>query len=175
MTWIRLPALLLGLFALAFGNARPVQAEQVKLEGVHLCCRACVVGVTKALTDVKGVSDIKASQDDETVTFEAADKDGIQAGLKALYAAGFYGTSSHPGPDLTIDKTLQKNEVEISGVHLCCPGCVNSARVALKDVSGVKGVFAKSREGKITLNGENINLAETLKALHAAGFHGTVK
>jgi len=151
-----------------------VNAEEVKVEGVHLCCGSCVKAATKALTGVNGVSDATVSQDDETVTFQAQDSDAAKAGLKALSAAGFYGSTSTAGPDLSIDATKKQDKVELSHMHLCCPGCTKTASAALKEVHGVKGVSAAAKQGKMTVTGESISLADILKALHSSGFHATV-
>ncbi len=157
-------------------SALPVaSADEVKVEGVHLCCGACVKGVNKALTGVEGVSDVKVERDEELVTFQAKDEAAVKAGLTALAKGGFYGKTSHPGPDFTIDPSLKKNTIEITGMHLCCPGCTNSAKAALKEVKGVQGIAPESKQGKITITGSDISLADTLKALHTYGFHGTVK
>ncbi|SFH58041.1 heavy-metal-associated domain-containing protein [Planctomicrobium piriforme] len=150
-------------------------AEEVKLEGVHLCCGSCTKAATKSLTGVTGVSDVKISQDDETIVFQAKDEPAALAGLTALANAGFYGSTKTASPDFAVDPSAKKNTVEISGMHLCCAGCTKSAEAALKAVTGVKSVSAEAKQGKMTVKGDNVSLADTLKALHEAGFHGTVK
>jgi copper chaperone CopZ len=163
------------LAALLLAVCAPVvNAEEVKVEGVHLCCQPCVKAATKALTGVNGVSDVTVSQDDETVTFQAKDGEAAQAGLKALSAAGFYGTTSATWPDLNIDATKKQNKVELSHMHLCCRGCTETASSALKEVGGVKAVSIAAKQGKMTVTGESISLADILKALHSSGFHATV-
>ncbi len=166
---------LMAALAISLFSVQAVMAEQVKVEGVHLCCGGCVKGVTKAMTGVTGVTGLKVSQDDETVTFEAKDDEAALAGLTALAKGGYYGTPSRPGPDFTIDASKKQNEVQINGLHLCCGACVKAVQGALKGVPGVKTVTSEARSGKVVVKGDSVSLAETLKALHENGFHGTVK
>ena len=162
-------------FIFSLSAVQVVSADEVKIEGVHLCCGGCVRGVSKALTGVEGVSDVKIERDEELVTFQAKDEAAVKAGLAALAKGGYYGKTSHAGPDFAIDPKAKKDTIEITEMHLCCAGCTNSAKAALKDVKGVKSISPESKQGKITITGSEISLAETLKALHAYGFHGTVK
>lgn len=161
--------------AFSFFSVAWVQAEEVTVNNVHLCCGSCVKGVQKALADVAGVSGVKVSRDDETVAFQAADSAAATRGLTALAEAGFYGEPSVPGPDFKVDPQAKKDQIQLSGIHLCCQGCTNSATDALKGVTGVKSVSAQAKQGKMTVTGNDISLAETLKALHAAGFHAKLE
>ncbi|WP_437191406.1 heavy-metal-associated domain-containing protein [Planctomicrobium sp. SH527] len=166
---------LMAALAISLFSVQGVMAEQVKVEGVHICCGGCVKGVNKAMTGVAGVTGLKVSQDDETVTFEAKDDEAALAGLNALAKGGYYGKPSRQGPDFTIDASKKQDEVQITGLHLCCGACVKAVQGALKGVPGVKNVTSEARSGKVVIKGDKVSLAETLKALHENGFHGTVK
>lgn len=179
---------MLNIFKLSFARSVPMiaasllltgsmaLAADVKVEGVHLCCGACVKAADKALSNVNGVSVVTVDKDGESITFTAADDAAVQRGLTALADGGFYGKTSVPGPDFKIDPQAASNDVKISKIHLCCKGCVTSAEEALKGVSGVKKIdAAQSKQGLLTIHGSKVNHADVLKALHAAGFHGQVK
>ena len=53
----------------------------------------------------------------------------IRTGLVLLSAAGMLGAAA-----------LAETKVEVTNVHLCCPGCVKAVGSALKGVEGVTGV-----------------------------------
>lgn len=152
-----------------------VFADEVKVDGVHLCCGKCVQQAKASLTSVEGISKVRVNKNAETVVFDAAGKDAAHAGLKSLAAAGFYGTPSIDGPAFNVDKSARKDAVSVSGMHLCCGGCINSAVKAIKTVSGVEDTSVAARDGKIEVTGSEISLAAVLKALHEAGMHGEVK
>jgi len=62
--------------------------------------------------------------------------------------------------------------VELKGVHLCCPACVNAVGNILKKVEGVKGI-CDAKEHTITLTATDAATAQkALDALAAGGFHG---
>lgn len=63
-------------------------------------------------------------------------------------------------------------EVKLTGVHLCCHGCVNAANAALMSVKGVDSRCDMER-GTITLTAKDDGAArKALDALAAAGFYG---
>lgn len=68
--------------------------------------------------------------------------------------------------------TRTELEVELTGVHLCCWGCVNAANAALRSVDGV-GSRCDMENGTITLTASDDSAArKALDALAAAGFYG---
>ncbi|WP_437184993.1 heavy-metal-associated domain-containing protein [Planctomicrobium sp. SH668] len=151
-------------------------AAEVKVEGVHLCCGGCVKAATAALSKVDGVTNPTVDQDGGTVAFEASDDAAAARGLTALADTGLYGKTETTGPEFKIKADAVKNEVKITKVHACCGGCVDAIESALKKVTGVKSVeTTQSKKGEFALKGEKINLSETLRALHEAGFHGKVE
>lgn len=158
-----------------------VEAGTVNVKGVHLCCGACVRDVNDALTDIKGVSDVAANRDAKIVTFTAADEDAAKAGVKALAEAGFHGKATHGDDPLPLPpagkfkKGAKAPKIVFSGVHLCCGGCVNGAKEAMEEVKGVASIEVDRTGSKVTLSGDEIDIAEAVKALNDGGFHGTIE
>lgn len=69
--------------------------------------------------------------------------------------------------------TRTEIEVELTGVHLCCQGCVNAVNAALGSVEGV-GSRCDMENGTVTLTASDDSAArDALAALAAAGFYGT--
>jgi copper chaperone CopZ len=63
--------------------------------------------------------------------------------------------------------------VKLTGVHLCCQGCVNAVRAAIESVPGVQ-FRCDTEEGSVTLRASDEATAQkTLDAIAAAGFYGT--
>lgn len=167
----------LAMFALLV-TVSAVQAGEVTVKGVHLCCGSCVRGVAKALDGVDGVSDVASDRKAKTVTFTATDDKAAQAGVDALAKGGFHGTATHGDkkvafPASGAKKGATADEVTFTNVHLCCGACVTGAKKAL---AGVKAEFSADRKGSsVTLKGSDIDVAAAAAALNAAGFHATVK
>src|SRR5262245_35358214 len=64
-------------------------------------------------------------------------------------------------------------KVELTGVHLCCQGCVNAVDAALRSVEGVDS-RCDVENGTVTLTaGDALTARRALDALAAAGFHGS--
>jgi len=63
-------------------------------------------------------------------------------------------------------------QVKLTGVHLCCQGCVNAANTALMSVEGVHS-RSEMENGTVTLTGKDDAAAQkALNALATAGFYG---
>ena len=61
----------------------------------------------------------------------------------------------------------------MTGVHLCCQGCVNAVDAALKNVEGVESQCDMDN-GTVTLTANDDTAAQkALDALAAAGFYGS--
>jgi mercuric ion binding protein len=64
-------------------------------------------------------------------------------------------------------------KVELTGVHLCCQGCVNAVDAALRSVEGVDS-RCDVENGTVAVTASDAGAAQrALDALAAAGFHGT--
>jgi copper chaperone CopZ len=153
------------------------QAEtKVELKGVHLCCKACVKGVEKALQGMEGVQAV-CDQKQKTVTITATDNATAQKAVDALAAAGYHGETS--GQDVTIKDDSgaapgKVNRVTVSGVHNCCVACCQAIKATVKKVDGVSKDTAKPRMNSFEVTGD-FDAAELVKALNAAGFHVKVE
>lgn len=82
----------LGSKKLAFpdnGAKKGEKANQIELEGVHLCCGACVTGAKKALENVGGLSSIDIDRAAGKIVLKGAGMETLKA-LDALNAGGFY-------------------------------------------------------------------------------------
>lgn len=63
-------------------------------------------------------------------------------------------------------------QVELTGIHLCCRGCVDAADAALMSVAGVTS-RCDMEKGTVALTaGGNAAAQKALDALAAAGFYG---
>lgn len=63
--------------------------------------------------------------------------------------------------------------VELTGVHLCCQGCVSAAEAALRSIKGV-GARCDMANGSVTVTAaDGLAVRKALDALAAAGFYGT--
>src|SRR6185437_10820372 len=68
--------------------------------------------------------------------------------------------------------TRTETTVELTGVHLCCQGCVDAANAALRSVDGV-GSRCDMKNRPVTLTaGDDSAARKALDALAAAGFYG---
>ncbi|MCA9079102.1 MAG: heavy-metal-associated domain-containing protein [Planctomycetaceae bacterium] len=173
---MRFGALTVGLCLLA---AQAIAGE-VQVSDVHLCCGKCLTGATKALTGIEGVSAPRANKQTSKVTFTATNMEAAKAGVAALAKAGFYGSAklgdeAVPAPPSGIEAGAKGDGASISGVHLCCGGCINAAEGAITSVDGVTGVTSDGKAGTMTVTGKGISLEALLSALHESGFHGSVK
>ncbi|MFM8274800.1 MAG: heavy-metal-associated domain-containing protein [Gemmata sp.] len=164
----------------ALAWAAPVRAAETKVElkSVHMCCPGCAEAVEEALKKVEGVSGVTVDQKAAAAKFTAADAKAAQKALDALAAAGFHGdTGGAKGFAFKDDSGVKPGAVKsltVTGFHNSCPGCVKSFRAAIKDVKGVTGDNAKSRDATAEVTGE-FDAAELVKALNKAGFHVKVK
>ena len=63
-------------------------------------------------------------------------------------------------------------QVKLTGVHLCCQGCVNAVDAALRSVEGVNSL-CDMENGTVTLTASDISVAQkALDAVADAGFYG---
>ena len=149
--------------------------SSVKLENVHLCCKACVRGVESAVAGVEGAS---ASADQETgvVVITAADKKTVRQAVNAMMRGGFYGTSTDASikvRDISGAGDEMVKSVKVTGVHLCCGGCVDAVDEALATVRGVSGHTAEKKQNAFEVTGD-FNPRDVVAALNKAGFTGRV-
>jgi len=160
---------------LALSSAARAAEASAKITDVHLCCKGCVTGVEKAVSEVPDAN-ATVDQDAGTVTLSGPDAATVQKAAKALVAAGYFGRSSDPNVKLdpktgAKGKTVQSLKIE--GVHLCCQKCVKAVDKAVKSVSGVKEQTATKGAKSFDVTGD-FNDRQVMTALHEAGFAGKV-
>lgn len=168
----------LASLAVVILSAGSVLAGTVEVKGPHICCGACVKAIGKIMDKVDGVSEVKADAKTKTVTFTAKDAAAAKAGVKALFAGGFFGSATEDGKELKIavggvKKGDQVKAVTVKNVHACCGLCHKE----------IKGLFADSTvtfEGTgaqrtVVIEGGTLEASAVLQALRKAGFNGTIQ
>ena len=166
--------LILSLFGL-LASPSLLAESSVKLDGVHLCCKACVRGVDNALAKVDGAT-ASCDQDAGTVVITAPDKKALRKGVNAMVRGGYYGTSNDASikvKDFSGAKNKNVKSLTVTGLHLCCNGCVDSLEDALATVEGVSGNTAERKVESFKVMGD-FNAKELFAALNNAGFAGKV-
>ncbi|MFM8471339.1 MAG: hypothetical protein ACKODH_15490 [Limisphaerales bacterium] len=154
-------------------SALAVQADEVKLSNVHLCCNACVKGAEKAAAKAAGAT-VTVDKDAGTVSISSSSKAGIQSAVDALVAAGYYGKPSDATVKVAANTGATDAKVKslkIEGVHLCCGKCVTAVQNALGKVPGVKGNTAEKNAKVFEVTGDFSSKA-VFEALHNTGLTG---
>jgi copper chaperone CopZ len=168
------------LFAVVLfaASSLSVSAAETKVlvSNVHICCKACVDGINKALTGVKGVKST-VDKDNGTVALVADDTASAQAAVDALEGAGYYGKTD--SKDVVMKDTSgapagKVAKLEVSNIHNCCGKCTTAIDKAIKAVPGVKDTTAKAKVTEFTVTGD-FEAKAVVKALNDAGFQATVK
>lgn len=165
--------------------ARPLafSAETIEITGLHLCCGGCVTAAEEAIGGVEGVSEIKVNQRKRSATFSADDEQAVKAAGEALLNAGFFGDMKRAAGSspLTVPEHAQiasgtkADRAVFDNVHLCCKSCTRGVTKSLADLKEVVAVDCDTKAHTVTLTGKDIDLGAVLEALHAAGFHGTLR
>ena len=152
------------------------KVQTLKLEGVHLCCGACVSAANKILKGVDGVQAV-CDQKGKKISITAPDNETAQKALDALAAGGFHGDTG--SKDLTMKEDSgatpgKVNKLKLVGIHNCCPACTRDIKTALKKVDGVKEDTAASRKSSLEVTGD-FDAAQVIKALNEAGYHAKIE
>ena len=148
----------------------------VKISGVHLCCKSCVVGAEKAVAKVRGATSV-VDKDAGTVTVSGVDKHVVQAAVDHLVADGYYGKSDSSEvtvKDVSGAKDGKVSSMKVDDVHLCCDKCANAAKKALATVKGVSSDTAEKKVTSFEVKGD-FSPKEVMAALQAAGLTGKAK
>ena len=168
------------VFALSFVVllvAMPVAKAETKvtISKTHLCCKACVDAVEKALADVKGVKH-ESNQSEGTIKLTAENDEVAQKAIDVLAKTGFHGK-------LDNDKLKYKpvaapkgkvTRLELEDIHNCCGACTKAIKKAVGEVAGVKSDSAKAKESSFVVEGDFV-ATEVVDSLLKAGFHVQVK
>jgi len=154
----------------------PSDAEPIVLElhEIHLRCSACERGIEEAVAGIEGVT-VTADKGDALVTLNAPSKKVAQQAVDAIAAAGYYGKSdSH---DVDFKGAGVKDEkakmVTVTGLPLCCKGCVTAADKAITAVDGVEDHTAKSKADSFEITGD-FSPSEVLRNLRKAGMNAVI-
>ncbi len=147
---------------------------KVTLSGVHLCCKGCVKGVSKAVEQSggKATCDAKAG----TVVI-SGDKETIEKALESVAKAGYYGKSDNEALSIACQGGAEDKQVKtltLSGTHLCCGKCVKAVTKAMDATDGADAHTAKKGSKTFEVSG-NFNAKAFIKALHDNGLHAFVK
>ena len=149
-------------------------ATKVTLSGVHLCCKGCVKGVTKAIdtSGGKATCDAKAG----TVVISGT-KEVVEKALEAVAKAGYYGKSDNEALAIACQGGAKDEKVKsltLSGTHLCCGKCVKAVAKAVDATEGADAHTAKKGSKTFEVTGD-FNAGAIIKALHDNGLHAFVK
>ena len=159
---------------LAMAWSTPAAEVTSKISDVHLCCKGCVNGVEKAVSEVDGA---KAAVDADagTVTLSGADTATVQKAADALVKAGYFGKAEGDVKlDPTTGATGQKVQtLKIEGTHLCCGKCVKAVDRAVKATPGAKEHTAVKGAKSFDVTGD-FNDKDLLTALQKEGLTGKV-
>ena len=167
---------LAGVSLLVSLGAAASAETKVEMKGVHLCCGACVKGVTTALKGVDGASAV-CNQDNGTVTITANDEATAQKALDAVTGAGYFGTIDAEGLKIkpaTGVPAGQVKSISLTNSHNCCGACSKAIQKAAKSVPGVTGDTVQPKKPDFEVTGD-FDAAALVKALNAAGFQVKVK
>lgn len=171
---------ILGVCAALTMLAATANAGDVKVEGVHLCCGACVKGVGKALKGVDGLAGIQCDRKAGSIVFSAESGDAAKSAIAALADGGFFGTATLDGKGVAFPKSGAKagakaDSISISHVHLCCGGCISAAAKAVRGVEGVADVDCDRAGSSVKVTGSDVSVEAVVKALNGAGFNAKVE
>lgn len=149
-------------------------AVTVELTEMHICCKACVRGIEKAVGDIPGVT-LKIDADASATQVEAPDAAAVKKVLEALAAAGYHAKSSDPELSMPVAKAPEGKvtRLVVEGAHNCCGGCSTAIADAAKGVDGVAAVAIKPKAASFVVEGE-FSASALVAALNAAGFHVSV-
>lgn len=169
---------LLAAVVMAAGlSAGAIQAGNVEVKGVHLCCGQCVKGVAAALKGVDGVDKAKCDQKGKTVTFTTKDAKTTEAALKALADAGYFGDATDDSKAVKFDVAKAEgkaNDVTIKGVHVCCKQCENALNALFKDAKVSYGAASGTMK-EVKVSGKDLDKSKVQETLHKGGFNGKVE
>lgn len=160
-----------------------VQALEVEVKGLHLCCGGCITAVKDALEEVKGVEKVKVDRGAGAATFATEDTKTIAAALSSLRTAGFAGKVTVDGkgtafPGAVVAAGTKSKAFVIEGVHLCCRACTQGVVKALAKEKGIGQVECDQDAGTVKITsagGVDLDVNVVLTTLEGAGFAGNLK
>jgi copper chaperone CopZ len=168
------------VFALVGSLSSEARADKVSVSGTHLCCPQCEKSAKDCLSKVDGVSDVKTVAKEKSITFTAKDEKTAADGVRALFAAGFYGSAKSDGKELKVETQEVKkgnvsDTVTVKDVHVCCRSCKDGIGKALKDANATISYEGDGVLKRVMIKGKDLDQAQMLYLLQKAGYHGTVE
>lgn len=146
---------------------------ELSIEG--MMCEKCVVHVTKALTGVAGVDEVKVSlEENNALVAGSADVDSLS---KAVETAGYKVTASAKKLVAEEEKTIEKGNtmtktLEIKG--MMCGHCAMHVKNALAGVNGVSNVNVSLENKNAVIEvSESVSDEELSAAVKEAGYEVT--
>jgi mercuric ion binding protein len=152
----------------------------VTVSEMHVCCKACIGALQKAIANVPGVEgkvEQESGEEDEGMaTLTAANYELVQKAVDEIAKAGFHGDLDSDKVKFAPIKTAEGNvkKLEISNIHNCCPGCVKSIKEALGEVKGVTSNNVEPKKASFMIEGD-FAPKEVVEKLQEAGFYPTLK
>ena len=146
------------------------------LEGVHICCNACVRAINEAVGDVEGAT-VACDRSAGTVAVTAPDLGTVQKAVDAIVEAGYEGTPDNDEVKIKDDSEAPEGKVKeltLGGAHNCCRACATAINDTLKEVDGVDAVKVEPKGAEVVVTGD-FDAKAIVKALKDAGFHVHVK
>jgi copper chaperone CopZ len=176
----RLAAAVVLLLAVGFIMGADDAKVTVTVSEMHVCCKACIGAIQKAVAKVPGVEakvEQESGEDDEGMAvLTGANYETIQKAIDEIAKAGFHGDLDSDkvkfAPIKTPEGTVKM--LEIANIHNCCPGCVKSIKEALGEVKGVTSNTVESKKSSFTIEGD-FAPKDVVDKLEDAGFYPTLK
>jgi len=150
-----------------------LQAEEIKVSGVHNCCGACCKLIQDTLGKIEGVSECTAKPKESDFTFEASDAKVARQAVAALARAGFHGKTNKEKLVFRDNSGVEAGKVSrlsLVGIHNCCAGCCKAAKDAIAKVEGVEADTLVPNKRAFVVEGD-FDGAAVVKALNDIGFH----
>ncbi len=148
---------------------------KIELKDMHICCKACVNGITKATANVKGVK-VEVNKEEETTSIVAETIEAGQNAIDAILTAGYHAATSTVGvlfPSLKV-KSEKVKTLTVTGAHNCCAACSKDINMTVKSVQGVTSCDVKSKAESFTVTGD-FDAKDLSQALEKAGYHFQLK
>jgi periplasmic mercuric ion binding protein len=152
----------------------------VTINEMHVCCKACISAIEKAIAKVPGVEakveEESGEEGEGMATMTAADYPTIQKAIDEIAKAGFHGDLDSDKVKFPPIKVADGNvkKIEVAYIHNCCKGCSKSINAALGEVKGVTTKDIEPKKSSFVVEGD-FSPADLVKELEEAGFYPTLK
>jgi copper chaperone CopZ len=159
-------------------DAPPAATEPGKaiLTGLHICCSGCKNRIEE-LGEGEEDDDVKISIKGDAVHVKGDSDREAQAAVDRIMNGGFFGKSNSETVVVYTPESGggKHDELEVSGVHLCCGKCVNAVEDALEEVPNIDDIDIKKGEKKFVITGKKVDAAKIGAALNGVGLSGKAR